>query len=142
MKRLSELTAADLERAPVWRYEGSSDDVALVRATELREIAADAPDVFIARTQFVLANGAQFSGFCTPTDDTELEFVQPVIVAPRGLVYFWFEQPPSEESLQEQWRRLDAGHEEIFPIHYRCTVPVDGHFITGVIESADLTGAA
>jgi hypothetical protein len=44
--------------------------------------------------------------------------------------------------LQAQWRRLGVTHESIFPVHFRCTVPVGGRYITGVIESEDLTGAA
>lgn len=141
MKRLADLTPSDLERIPVWRYEGGSDDVARVKATDRTELSERDDDVFIARTQFVLANGSQHIGFCSPLDET-LDIVQPVIITPEGLVYFYFEEPPSHEMLDEQWRRLGVGHEQIFPVHYRCLVPVDGRYVTGVIESDDLTGAA
>lgn len=142
MKRLNQLRPADLTRVAVWRYEGESDDTAVVRATDRNELSGVEPGVFIARTQFALANGAQFLGFCSPADDSGLETMQPTIVTEQGPVYFWFSEPPTQESLAQQWRRLGADHETIFPVHFRCTVPVDGRFVTGVIESDDLTGAA
>lgn len=142
MKRLSNLTPSDLERVAVWCYEGTSDDLARVRATDRKSISEDNRETFIARTQFVLANGAQHIGFCSPSSADALDVLQPVIVTPDGLVYFHFEEPPSRESLRQQWNRLGVGSEEIFPIHFRCLVPLDGRYVTGVIESDDLTGAA
>jgi len=142
MKRLTDLTPADLEHVAVWLHDGASDDVARVRATERKEIRGSDSDTFIARTQFVLANGAQFIGFCSPSSGETLDVLQPVIVIPDGLVYFYFEEPPSHETLERQWNRLGAGHEQIFPVHFRCLVPLDGNYITGIIDSEDLTGAA
>ena len=141
VKLVNELTPDDLHRVPVWRYEGEIDEVAVVHATERRTLDASERGVFIAHTQFVLADGTQHVGFCSPCDASGLDYLQPVIVTPDGQVYFWFDEPPSYDSLQRQLRRLGA-RSEIFPIHFRCTVPVDGSFITGVIEADDLTGAA
>ena len=142
MKRLHDLTPSDLERAAVWRYEGESDDVAHVRATARTELTHDERDLFIARTQFTLANGSHHVGFCTPDTGGVLEDLQPVIVTADGPVYFYFDAPPSQETLDAQWIRLGAGHEQIFPVHFRCTVLLDGEFVTGTIEADDLTGAA
>lgn len=141
MKRLTDLRPADLERVAVWHYLGEVDDDARVRATERSELARADAENYVARTQFVLANGMQHVGFCSPVDES-LESIQPVIVTAEGLVYFWFDEPPSHETLLRQWKRLDAGREQIFPVHFRCLVPVDGHYVTGVIEEDDLTGAA
>ncbi|HUP61962.1 MAG TPA: hypothetical protein VNA69_16260 [Thermoanaerobaculia bacterium] len=141
MKRLTDLRPSDLERAAVWHYAGETDDVAQVRATDRRELTdAEAAD-FIARTQFVLANGTQHIGFCSPADEA-LDVLQPVIVTSEGLVYFHFEEPPSHESLLQQWKRLGVGREQIFPVHFRCLVPLDGRYVTGTIDEDDLTGAA
>lgn len=142
MKRLADLTPADLEQVAVWSYVGETDDVARVRATERQELSENDSDVFIARTQFVLANGTQHLGFCSPSEETALDVIQPVIVTAEGLVFFYFEEPPSHESLEQQLRRLGAGREQIFPIHFRCLVPIDGRCITGTIDEEDLTGAA
>lgn len=142
MKRLTELRPCDLDTAAVWRYDGEIDDTATVRATDRTDLREDESQTYIARTQFVLGNGAQFIGFCSPCDEEELVYVQPVIVTNAGPVFFFFEEPPSAEFLRAQWQRLGVGHEEIFPVHFRCTVPVDGHFVTGVVHGDDVTGAA
>jgi hypothetical protein len=142
VKRLHDLTPSDVERVAVWRYDGANDDVAMVRATERDALSKHDADVFIARTQFHLANGTQHLGFCTPSDEESLDVLQPVIVTGEGLAFFYFEEPPSHETLERQWQLLGAGHEQIFPIHFRCLVPLDGRFITGTIEADDLTGAA
>jgi hypothetical protein len=142
MKKLRDLAPADLQRCPVWRYEGETDEVAVLRATDRRELTDPSEDIFIAETQFVLANGAQHIGFCTPAEEDEIELLQPVIVTPEGHVYFWFDEPPSKEFLRAQWDLLGASHEEIFPVHFRCVVPVNGKYVTGTIEAEDLTGAA
>ena len=141
MKRVHDLRPSDLERVAVWHYLGENDDVATVRATDRMDLEERDVDSFIARTQFVLANGAQHIGFCSPCEEA-IDIVQPVIVTAEGLVYFYFEEPPSQETLEAQWRRLGAGHEQIFPIHYRCAVPVEGRYVTGIIEAEDLTGVA
>jgi hypothetical protein len=142
MKRLHDLTPADLERAAVWRYEGESDDVAHVCATARTQLTASDRDLFIARTQFTLANGSHHIGFCTPDTRGKLDDLQPVIVTADGPVYFHFDAPPSQETLDAQWLRLGEGHAQIFPVHFRCTVPLDGTYVTGTIEAGDLTGAA
>ena len=79
---------------------------------------------------------------CTPADASHIDFLQPAIVTGAGHVYFWFNQPPSRETLEAQWKLLGVGREEILPVHFRCAVPVAGRFVTGVIEAEDLTGPA
>lgn len=142
MKRLQDLTTADLDRAAVWRYDGESDDVAQVRATDRAALSKSDAETFIARTQFLLANGSQHLGFCSPAIECGLDVTQPVILTSDGPVYFYFEEPPSQETLDAQWKRLGAGHDQIFPVHFRCTVPIGDVYVTGVIDADDLTGAA
>ena len=142
MKRLRDLTPTDLERAPVWRYEGEIDDTAVIHATARRELSKSERHVFIARTQFTLADGTHHVGFCSPADESGLETIQPTIITAAGPVFFWFDEPPTLEFLKEQWRRLGADECNIFPVHFRCTVPVDGKYIYWTITSDQLTGAA
>jgi hypothetical protein len=142
MKRLAELTPSDLERVHVWKYEGETDETAAIRATDRTELSSDEDAVFIARTQFKLANGAQHVGFCSPSEETDVDHLRPVILTAAGPVHFWFDDPPTAEFLRAQWARLGIGQESIFPIHFRCTVPVRGRYIVGTIEEDDLTGAA
>jgi hypothetical protein len=142
MKRLHDLTPADFEHVAVWRYVGPNDDVAMVRATERTSLGELDDDVFIARTQFQLANGTQHVGFCSPSAEEGLHVLQPVIVTAEGLAFFHFDAPPSHETLERQWRLLGGGREQVFPIHFRCLVPLDGRYVTGTIDAGDLTGAA
>jgi hypothetical protein len=138
MKRLADLSAGDLERVRVWRYAGENDDTAVVHATDRVALSSREDEVFIAHTQFTLGNGTQHVGFCTPAKGTGLEAIQPVILSQWGLVYFWFDPPPSRESLAAQWQRLGTDRERVFPVHYRCTVPVDGSYVVGTITAEDL----
>ena len=142
MKRLHDLRPSDLEQIAVWHYDGANDEVAQVRATEREQLSEGDVDLFIARTQFHLANGTQHIGFCSPALDSPLDVTQPVIVTPDGLVFFHFDKPPSQETIDEQWRLLGVGHEQVFPVHFRCTVPINGTHVTGIIEADDLTGPA
>ena len=50
--------------------------------------------------------------------------------------------PAAARQLRARLARAGVDRERIFPIHFRCTVAVDGRYITGIIESDDLTGAA
>jgi hypothetical protein len=88
------------------------------------------------------AIGAQFIGFCSPTDDSGLDSLQPVILTSDGPVYFWFGEFPSHEFLVRQAARLGVMPAEIFAVQFRCTVPIEGRFVAGVITEGDLTGAA
>jgi hypothetical protein len=142
MKRLIDLTPSDLDRVPVWRYAGENDDVARVSATDRSELSLADPGTYIARTQFHVAGGTQYVGYCSPANDATLDHLQPVILTADGPVFFHFDEPPSRETLDVQWQRLGCDAEEIFPVHFRCTVPLDGTFVTGTIDAADLTGAA
>ncbi|MFZ2490919.1 MAG: hypothetical protein WA208_05505 [Thermoanaerobaculia bacterium] len=142
MKRVAQLLPGDLELIAVWRYEGSTDDDAIVHATDRVALEVDDAGVYLARTQFILAEGSQHTGFCSPAGDERLECLQPAIVTSEGLVFFWFAEPPSGEMLQAQWARLGVIHEDVFPVHFRCTVPFGGRYITGIITAEDLTGAA
>lgn len=142
MKRLSDLRPSDLQRVLVWRYVGENDDTASVQATERRELSRRDEATFIAHTQFTLADGSQHVGFCTPAEGSTLESIQPVIVTDAGTFYFWFDPPPSRESWRAQLRLLGVPPDSVFPVHYRCTVPVDGRFVFGTIEEGDLQGTA
>jgi hypothetical protein len=64
MKKFIDLTVADLKRASIWRYEGETDDSAVVHATEHTALTGQEQETFIARTQFVLADGSHHAGFC------------------------------------------------------------------------------
>jgi len=150
MKPISDLTAADLASVPVWRFTtappASGDPpesivvwngkpaTEWVTPTDLTALSEDAEDVFIAATEFCLATGARFPGFCSPTDDSGIDYVQPVIVTPTGPVRLWFDSPVSADHLRSVLTRLGCPTDEAFPLRFRCLVPCDGRYVEGVVD--------
>jgi hypothetical protein len=133
MKRLADLTIEDLTASPVWRFEGGSGEDAAVVA-EPRDFLSQLDDeIFLAATEFTLPDSSQHLGFCFPVDDAGLDYLQPVIVTPTAHVRFWFDGLIAPEVLSAQWSALGKREEEIFPVRFRCRVPVDGRTVAGVI---------
>ncbi|MEO8190929.1 MAG: PilZ domain-containing protein [Acidobacteriota bacterium] len=137
MKRLVELTVADLAATAVWRYEGGTGDQAIVVPADRSSLSISDDEVFLARTEFTLPDGSRHPGFCFPVDDTGVDYLQPVIVTEAGQVRFWFEGPVSPAALAGQWAYLGRGVEEIFPVGFRCLVPVDDRTVAGVISQVE-----
>ncbi len=142
MKSLRAVTVDDLTSVPVWRYSGPDDSTGMASPTDRLSLSESERETFIALTEFFLSNGMRHLGFSSPVDDSGLDYVQPVIVTPAGHVRFWFEDPPSEAKLAEQWQKLGVGPEELFPVRYRCLVPVDGRKIEGTIAHVQSSGSA
>ena len=143
MKRLVELTVEDLVARPVWRYEGGTGAEALVAPTKRESLSQSDDEIFLGATEFELFGSGRHFGFCFPADDSGLDYLQPVIVSGSCHVTFWFDGPAAPEVLSRQWRALGKEPGEIFPIAFRCLVPVDGRtvsgHIAGVQSSQDLT---
>ncbi len=142
MKRLAELTIADLTTAPVWRYEGGSGADAAVVAERRDSLSQMDDEIFLAATEFVLPDSSQHLGFCFPVDDAGMDYLQPVIVTPAAHVRFWFDGAIAPEVLAAQWNALGRRQEEIFPVRFRCRVPVDGRTVAGVIAHVETPASA
>ena len=138
MKSL-QLSAADLEEHVVWRYHaGVSGDVdAHVEPTDKSSLAEYDDDVFIAATRFVLADGSEWSGYCSPQESSGLDYVIPVVLTESGPNPLWFEVAPSREAESEWWRRFGRSRDAVFPISWECLVPVDGAVVKGVVDWVD-----
>lgn len=139
MKRLVDLTIADLAANPVWRYEGGTGDDAMVVPAERESLSALDDEVFLAATEFTLPDGTRHPGFCFPVDDSGIDYLQPVIVTNERQVRFWFEGPLSAETLAAQWAALGRGGADVFPLTFRCPIPVDGRIVTGVIPQIEFS---
>lgn len=143
MKRLAELTVEDLTANPVWRYEGGSGAEALAAPTDRDSLSQSDDEIFLAATDFDLTDSSRHLGFCFPADDSGIDYLQPVIVTGSRHVSFWFEGPISPAALASQWSALGKPADSIFPVAFRCRVPVDGRTvlgrITGVESSQTLT---
>ena len=134
MKRLVDLTVEDLRQSPAWRYEGGDGSEALVEPAARETLSQDDDEIFLASTEFELADRSRHFGFCFPADDSGLDYLQPVILTDAGPVSFWFDRPPSPETIARQWSALGRQPTQIFPAVFRCLVPVDGRTVRGRIE--------
>jgi hypothetical protein len=145
VKRIADLTVADLAAGPVWRYEGGTGPDAIIVPSRLTELSQSDDEVFLAATEFELFDGSRHPGFCFPADDSGIDYLQPAIISPSGHVNFWTDGPVSPEELASRWRTLGKEPGQIFPAGFRCLVPVDGRtvsgWIAGVESSRELTVA-
>jgi hypothetical protein len=132
MKRLAELTVDDLAACPVWQYHGYNDRDARVSPApnvELTEYDIGGP-VYIALTEFCLSNGSRYLGYSSPSDPSGLDYLQPVIISGRAHVRFWDQE---QGTVPDDWLPLGLAKEAVFPIGWRCPVPVDGSIVQGAI---------
>ncbi|MEP6995230.1 MAG: PilZ domain-containing protein [Acidobacteriota bacterium] len=137
MKRLVELTVEDLVSWPVWSYEGGSGAEAMVAPAKRKKLSQGDDEVFLAATEFELFDGSLHFGFCFPADDSGLDYLQPVIVSGSRHVSFWFDGPALPETLASQWKALGKEPGEIFPVIFRCQVPVDRRTVSGRIDGVE-----
>ena len=134
MRRLVELTPADLSANPVWRYEGGSGDDARVAPVKRDALSRADDEIYLAATEFELFDTTTCTGYCFPADGAGVDYLQPVILTADGPVAFWFERPPAADVLARQWRALGKEAAQVFPVSFRCLVPVDGQTLRGRIE--------
>jgi hypothetical protein len=142
MKRLFDLTVEDLDASPVWRYEGGSGVEAMVEAEPRASLTRADEEIYLAATEFALPDSSPRLGFCFPVDDEGVDYLQPVIVTPAGHVRFWFDGVVEPEVLASQWSALGKGEDEVFPLTYRCRVPVDGRTVSGVLRGVQTPAGA
>jgi hypothetical protein len=135
VKRLVDLTVEDLAANPVWRYVGGSGAQATIAPASKRSLSEADDEVFLAATEFELADSSRHRGFCFPADDSGIDYLQPVILTPTGHVNFWFDEPVAPEALSAQWGALGKDPRDIFPVAFRCLVPVDGRTDSGRVAS-------
>lgn len=134
MKPLHDLTIDDLSHTPVWQYEGDRDSEAYVVPSDLASLTEFAQGVFIVRTTFTLNDGTSATGYCSPADDSGIDYVQPVIITRHGHVRFYYESNPPSPEPETSLRKLERSFEDVFPVHYRAEVPVDGRLVEGVVS--------
>ncbi len=134
MKRLVDLTIEDLEANPVWRYEGGTGAEAVAVPFQRDSLSRADDEVFLAATEFELFDTTRHTGYCFPADGDSIDYLQPSIVTGSGPVAFWFEESPPPDVIRRQWAALGKEPADIFPISFRCLVPVDDRTIQGRID--------
>jgi hypothetical protein len=145
VKRISDLTIADLAESPVWRYEEGTGPRAMVSATDRAALSRGDDEVYLAATDFELFDGSRYPGYCFPVDDSGIDYLQPALFGPSGHVNFWTEDPADPDDLVGRWRTIGKEAGQVFPVAFRCRVPVDHRtisgWIAGVESSRELTVA-
>jgi len=134
---MHDLTVEDLRRNPVWEFDGSPDNAATVTAvTDFEE-----PDTryYIAYTRFQLSDGSVFWGYCSPVDDSGLDYIQPVIICGNEHVALWYDEPPDDPPRERLRKVLGRELDKIFPISFECQVAFEGTRLAGVVT--DVGGA-
>ena len=120
---ISQLSIEDLKSSPVWEWR-ESEYSEEARPTALDSIPeADGNLVYIALTKFTLLNGEELYGYCSPGDDSGLDYIQPVIIL-EDCQWNIYEGP-----LPSQMRERN-----IFPIAFECLVPCNGKFLKQLIS--------
>ncbi len=134
MKPLRELTLEDLARSPVWRCTGGPDSEASVEPTELASLSETSREVFVVRTSFTLSDGSSVAGYCSPGDDSGLDYIQPVIITESGHAPLFYESLPPSPEPESIYRKLRRPFDHVFPLRYRAEIPVDGRFLEGEVS--------
>ncbi len=120
---LGELTVEALKTTPIWewRENGGAEEV---RPTSLDCIPeADGNAVHLVFTKFSLADGKVEFGYCSPGDDSGLDYIQPVIICEEIHWNLLDGEPPQTLS-----------GKNIFPLKFECLVPCDGKYLKQTIE--------
>lgn len=133
-KPLTTLTNEDLAAKPIWLYEGESDATATVEPVDT--FAEPDKRAYIARTKFTLSDGTVLFGYCSPTDDSGIDYVEPVIIGPSGHIPFWGDPPGTPPSDAEIAARLGKPAEDVFPCTFESLVPFEGARLIQVIDHA------
>jgi len=141
-KQVYELTAADLEKHPIWEFaldeEGEDgQDEATVRPWEGREALDPSDGMFVVRSTFTAAGGKQFVGYLTPPVSGEISvgIIQPIIVAEHGQVMFWCGAlPPTAEALRDAYAKLQLEPAAVFPCRYASAVTLLGGAVSGSLN--------
>lgn len=143
-KQVYELTAADLERHPVWEHcldeEGvEGQDEATVRPFDARGRPLQHEGMLVVRATLTLANGRTFPGYLYYTPEVPngygtLSNLQPQAITPQGQVMFWYGAlQPAPEAFADAYRKLGADAKGVFPVRYASEVALATGPIRGEI---------
>ena len=135
-KPISKLTREDLAATPIWELRGESGSE-LVCPTSLTALDEyhDGP-VHIAATRYVAASGDAYYGYCSPADTSGLDYVQPVVLTPRGPFPLWHPGGLSQAHVDALASALSVAPSALFPLQMECLVTVDGVLYTGCVDAA------
>lgn len=127
MKQVADLTAADFEQAPIWRYRDPSS-----REVEPYRNKAGAPLLSLVSTECTTADGSTFPGYAMVT---KLWLVGPVVFASgRQISLLRGFDAPTPEDLAEAYAAFGRPAESVFPIQIRPVVSLLRQFMPTAYE--------
>lgn len=126
---ITHLSVSDLETTPVWEWR-ERNGLEECRPTNLGSVPeADGNTVHIAHTRFMLSDGTVMFGYCSPGDDSSVDYIQPMIINENGHWNIW-----------EGKGSLGILDESDFPLTYDCLVPSESKYLKRTIEEAPNQG--
>jgi hypothetical protein len=138
-RNLQSLTVADLQQNPVWEYESKFDNLEvwelteIVRPTKRKEISENDTKTYICLTEFSLGDGTEYIGFCSPQDDSSLEYASPVIIHQNDHIELFSSETAWNKNGSS--KKLGKVRNQVFPINVKCSIPCDGKYYFHVIEN-------
>jgi hypothetical protein len=133
-KPIDQLRVGDLQTDPVWELISNSGSE-MVRPTKLRSLSEyRSGPTHIALTSFKTGGGVEALGYCSPSDASGLDYVQPAILTQRGAVSLWPPHELTSEQIEMLCETFSVGPDELFPMQIECLVPVDGKYFLGVSD--------
>ena len=130
--QLTNLSNDDLSLTPIWHCEGALDQDATV--TPVGEFQYPNSEAYIARTRFTLADGSILWGYCSPTDASGLDYIQPVIILRGVHLPLWLDEPPHRPVLDRLAEALGRPADGVTPIEFYCAVPFNDENLRGEIR--------
>jgi hypothetical protein len=131
-KRLDRLTKIDLINKPVWEhwYVG---DLEYVKPSDLIELSETDIKGHIVITEFLLKCGEKLIGFCSPQDNSGIDYIQPVILTDKGQVNLYSDNEWTSSMKVQELKKIGLDWNEVFPIEYKARVKCDGNIYNGII---------
>lgn len=117
---------------PVWEhwYENENE---FARPTDKKEISELEPDTYIVLTKFILANGTELKGYCSPQGSSGLDYTQPVIFTENGQFRFWRVDDWTALEQEKELKKIGLKWREVFPVEFETMVMFDNEFYKGKI---------
>jgi len=117
-----------------WQADGFNERARPAAVTLIPEFTNGGP-IYIAATEFLVASGKRYLGYCSPADPSGLDYTQPIIFTQSGPVALWSEAS-SVVAYSEVAEALGLPKSEVFPLSIRCLVSTAEGEYTEVVGGA------
>jgi len=132
-KPVDELTLREIQEKPIWK----SDYDHAVCPTDLTTHPDPNIDqaTYIVLTTFTLNDGTVMTGYCSPADDSGIDYIQPVIIIDGSHVQLWDEENARETDKLLIAKKLFRSVDQIFPLKYSSNILCEGRHLEEIIRA-------